>query len=398
MARWVVALMLGVLAEALAVSEDNSTIPCPDYANYAYMAHPPLSTGKFRLGYQRPAAECRTFTLTEVEDTIHSMKTMIKDPDLSRLFENCFPNTLDTAIAWRGAANETQLEGVEEQELTFITTGDINAMWLRDSANQLQSYKSLLRANSSRNSLASLWRGAINMQARYIISSPYCNAFKAPPESNLTSEGGGSMDYVYPPLAFNMVHECKYELDSLAAFLQLSHEYYASTGDSEFFWKYRWVEAMEILMDTANDLLGGTYGPDGKVLSSPYTFRRQTSQGSETLWNSGAGSPVRGGTGLVRSAFRPSDDACIYQLFVPANMMFSRYLASCAKIMEKISLRRSIKMADLAESIRVGIEKHGRFKHPVYGDMYAYEVDGYGSINAMVSTCITTYDAAHEKK
>ncbi|KAJ4383095.1 hypothetical protein N0V85_008519, partial [Neurospora sp. IMI 360204] len=47
---------------------------------------------------------CRKFNLTEVEETISSIKQIVKDPDLFRLFKNCFPNTLDTAIAWKGVA------------------------------------------------------------------------------------------------------------------------------------------------------------------------------------------------------------------------------------------------------------------------------------------------------
>ena len=395
---------------------------CPDYSSYAYGSHPPLSGGRFRLPYQRPEPMCRTFNLTEVEDTIDEMRRLVKDPDLFRLFENCFPNTLDTAITWKGVAGPpsgnssgsgssrssdssfaaiassrgggSKVEEEVEEELTYITTGDINAMWLRDSANQLQSYKTLLRANASRNSLASLYRGAINLQARYISSSPHCNAFQAPVESNLSSTGGySSTDYVSPPTAWNMVHECKYELDSLAAFLQLSHDYFTATGDAAFFARgrrggseSRWHEAVDTLLTTATALLEGTYADDGSVRSPPYKFQRQTSTATETLSNSGAGNPVKAGTGLVRSAFRPSDDACIYQLFVPANMMFSRYLAGCAPIMETIDRRLSLRMSDFAESIRVGIEKYARVDHAVYGNIYAYEIDGFGSYNTMVSS------------
>ncbi len=180
-------------------------------------------------------------------------------------------------------------------------------MWLRDSANQLQSYKGLLRANSSRSSLASLFRGAINLQARYIRNSPYCNAFQAPAEAAMSGGYGGGGDFVTPPLDWNMVHECKYELDSLAAFLQLSHDYYSATGDVAFFARpgNGWPQAVDNILATAAELLTGTYTDDGHVRAAPYTFQRQTSTGSETLTNSGAGNPVKGGTGLVRSAFRP---------------------------------------------------------------------------------------------
>jgi meiotically up-regulated gene 157 (Mug157) protein len=195
------------------------------------------------------------------------------------------------------------------------------------------------------------------------------------------------------------VFECKYELDSLAAFLQLSADYYSGTGDNAFFMRptSSWPDAVETVLDTAESLQGGTYGYDGKPISpQPYAFERHTSSASETLMNAGAGSPVRGNTGMIRSAFRPSDDACIYQLFVPANMMFSRYLSACVPIMEKVNRRLARRMSDMAERIRVGIEKYGRVNHRLFGKIYAYEVDGYGSHNVMVSRPhISSYMGIH---
>ncbi|KAK3384236.1 Six-hairpin glycosidase-like protein [Lasiosphaeria ovina] len=367
---------------------------CPDYASYASRRHDPPSTGAYRLPYQRPVPACRTFNLSEVEETIAAMERVVKDPDLFRLFENCFPNTLDTAIAWKGITSN----GTGE-ELTFITTGDINAMWLRDSANQLQSYKSLLRANGSSSSLASLFRGTINLQARYVQASPHCNAFQAPAEANLTAAFGlgSGADYVWPTPDATAVFECKYELDSLAAFLQLSHEYYVGTGDAAFFGGAGagagaeaedvvggWSDALDAVLNTTAELLAGTYGDDGSVAASPYTFQRSTSTATETLCNGGVGAPVRGGTGLVRSAFRPSDDACTYQLFIPGNMMLSRYLTLCADIVDTLGeTEKAGMMRVFADSIRAGIEKYGRVNHRLFGKIYAYEVDGYGSYNVM---------------
>ncbi|CAK7216497.1 hypothetical protein SBRCBS47491_002850 [Sporothrix bragantina] len=430
---------------------------CPDYASHATSrAHEPYSNGRYKLPYQRPPASCRRFQAPEVEETIEAMRKLVRDPDLFRLFENCFPNTLDTAIAWHGLG-----EGTTDEELTFVTTGDINAMWLRDSANQLQSYRSLLKPVKGKkdtkqftSSLASLFRGTINLQARYIQNSPHCNAFRPPAESGLTVTGGfGGGDIVYPPVAHEVVFECKYELDSLAAFLQLSYDYYAATQDGAFFGKrfkkeedsetgddaeFRstWVLAVEAILSTAEEMTRGTYGPDGRTLFSPYQFQRPTTVATETLPNGGAGSPVQAGTGMVRSAFRPSDDACTYQLFVPANMMLARYLAACAPIVAQLGRRPdagktetkakantqasthanadndaglyindifddddysnyrqghrtryyhelAVRMTDFAETVRRGIERHGRVHHEVYGDIYAYEVDGFGSHNLM---------------
>lgn len=84
---------------------------CPGYLMYSQDdKHEPYSPGKWRLPYQRPTPECRTWTSPEVEEAIRSMKTVIKDPDLYRLFENTYPNTLDTTIRWHGFANGTDEE------------------------------------------------------------------------------------------------------------------------------------------------------------------------------------------------------------------------------------------------------------------------------------------------
>ncbi|KAI5856708.1 glycoside hydrolase family 125 protein [Durotheca rogersii] len=358
----------------------GASAQCPDYSAYARATHEPFSEGRYQLSYQRPTPECRKFNLSDVESTILDMKEIVKDPDLFRLFENTFPNTLDTTVTWRGVSNNNSAE-----ELTFITTGDIVAMWLRDSANQLRSYKSLLKADESTDSLASLYRGAINLQARYILRNPYCNAFQAPVESGLPPENNGwaDTDQVKPPYSTDFVFECKYELDSISAFLQLSYDYYDKTRDSDFFGKFQWANAVKTILDTAEDLLIGTYADDGAVNESPYTFRRAADSATETLANSGAGSPVKGGTGLVRSAFRPSDDSTIYQLFIPANMQFSSYLGRCAQIMKAHDAGLAQRMSDFASSVRNGIDAHGKVQHAVFGEIYAYEVDGFGSSNLM---------------
>jgi meiotically up-regulated gene 157 (Mug157) protein len=240
-----------------------------------------------------------------MEETITSMKAVIKDPDLYRLFENTFPNSLDTAVKWKGFAASNSKE-----ELTFLITGDINAMWLRDSANQMQSYLSLVTANSSYDSLASLYRGVINLQARYVNEAPHCNSFQPPIESGLApTQNQATPDNFSPYVDNQTVFECKYELDSLAAFLEISTNYYEATKDIQFFRDFNWVKTINTILDTTQALLHGTYASNGSVNDSPYTWMRDTTIGTETLDNSGRGNPVQDGTGLVRSAFRPSDDA-----------------------------------------------------------------------------------------
>lgn len=108
---------------------------CVGYEQLQRKKEGPFSAGKRNFPYSRPSPECRTFNLTSLENLIERMKGVIKDPDLFRLFENSYPNTLDTCIKWRGYANSTDTDtGVSvmtDEELAFVITGDINAMWLR---------------------------------------------------------------------------------------------------------------------------------------------------------------------------------------------------------------------------------------------------------------------------
>ncbi|KAF1952190.1 hypothetical protein CC80DRAFT_181844 [Byssothecium circinans] len=378
---------------------------CPNYVEYYKSVHEPLSSGKYKLAYQRPSEECRTFKSQGLEDTIKRMEGVIKDPDLYRLFQNAYPNTLDTAIKWKGyAANN------KEEELTFVITGDINAMWLRDSSNQMQSYLPLLNASTDPNSIASLYRGVINLQARYLLDSPYCNSFQPPVESGIPpAENDSQNDDRVTPIPNNAsVFECKYELDSLAAFLEVSENYYKATGDAAFFGKFQWTRAIEAVLKVAEDMKTPTYGSDGSVLTSPYTFQRYTTRATETLANDGLGNPVANGTGLIRSAFRPSDDSTIYQLYIPANMMFSAYLKSTAEIMSKLNTSNSAslaeKMSSLSDSLKQAIETHGTVQLPDVGKVYAFEIDGFGgqaimddaNIPSLLSAPFNTYEVNQE--
>ncbi|CAI4216134.1 unnamed protein product [Parascedosporium putredinis] len=301
--------------------------------------------------------QCRSFNSSLAEDTITRLQGVITDPDLFRVFENTFPNTLDTAIKWKGAAANNS-----QEELCFVITGDIDAMWLRDSANQLQVYRDIMK--SPEDDVASIFRGAINLQARYIVVHPYCNAFQAPPESGIPSGIGSQGSTVSPPIDVHVVATCNFELDSFGAFLQMSWDYYQATGDVEFFGKFQWMYAVQSMIKAAKDMMAPTYDDEGKRLTPPYTFNSMTRTMTSTLNLVGTGNPF----------------------LVPANMMFSRYLNDTAAIMDKVAKappELATEMRDLAEEIRAGIEKHAIVKGPAGQDMYAYEVDGFGGQNLM---------------
>ncbi|KAM3080848.1 hypothetical protein ACMFMG_004804 [Clarireedia jacksonii] len=367
-------------------------ITCPSYEKLQQMKQAPLSGGQRKFPYSRPAPECRTFNLPSLEKLIEQMKGIIRDPDLFRLFENSYPNTLDTTIKWRGYATEidpvTKNETVTDQELAFVITGDIDAMWLRDSASQIYSYLPLLEASDNRDSLASLWRGVINLHARYILISPYCHSFQPPPESRLERPTNGAyhQNHPVPPYNPEKVFDCKWELDSLASFLQISSAYYQRTKDLAFFQKYQWINAVKAAVDAAGAMRLGTYSKEGKIEHSAWTFTGWTNRGTETLSNDGIGNPTKQ-NGMVRSAFRPSDDACIYQLLVPANMMWAKYLEEASLIMGKLEGEKAknltSEMLDFALSIRTAIDRDAVVHHREFGDIWAYEIDGYGGVNLM---------------
>ncbi|CAN9179302.1 unnamed protein product [Alternaria alternata] len=309
-----------------------------------------------------------------------------------RIFENSWPSTLDTTIEWRGWSNTTsnldELEGplmsMKPEELTFVITGDIEAMWLRDSANQLQAYVSVLKKDDSPDSLASLFRGAINLQARYILENAFCNAFQAPDESGVVHKSSLNSDRITPLFDYYKVFSCQWELDSLASFLQLSVDYVTATRDYDFFQNSsNWTKAVEVVLETAESMTIDSYTEDGEWQHTPYTY---CAPYGGTPINNCNGSPHRGNIGLIRSFHRPSDDACTYQYLIPSNMMFSSALNTSSTITSRIMPRTSgltARMQALSTAINRGIEKYGIVSDPTYGKIYAYEVDGYGSVNIM---------------
>jgi meiotically up-regulated gene 157 (Mug157) protein len=319
----------------------------------------------------------------------------MKDPDLARLFENAFPSTTDTTVKFHTDGNDEKIkrklhfrkardawldEGEWAGPQSFIITGDILAEWLRDSTNQLKPYQALAMKDPA---IFNLILGAINTQSEYVIQSPYCNAFQPPPISGLPVSFNGQDDTVHPIYEPSVVFECKYELDSLAHFLALANDFHRHTHSTDFL-NPRWYKALDTLLSVLDAQSQSTFDPStGSYRQNTYTFQRHTTAGTETLNLAGIGNPLNNGTNLIRSAFRPSDDATIFGFFIPANAQIAVELGRTAAVLASAGGPRDAALArtleDRARRITAGIWEHGVVKHARYGDVFAYEVDGYGS-------------------
>lgn len=371
---------------------------CPDYTRYAVQRHKPFSTGPLKLPSQRPHVGCRKFKSEAVEKVIDDLIPHFKDPDLAKIFENAFPNTLDTTVRWHVDGIKTRApqspllrdrdrwQGAQ----SFIVTGDIDAEWLRDSTNQLAQYQ---RLASSSPEVFNLLLGAINTQAEYILQSPYCNAFQPPSASRYPPAHNGQDDHVHPAYEPSVVFECKYELDSLANFLSLSNQFHIATNDTSYMTP-RWFKALSTVLAVVEEQSLSTFNPKTKAYrGNEYMFSRSTRSGTETLNLNGIGNPLANGTNLVRSSFRPSDDACTFGFLIPANAMLSvelertsAHLSSYSSTSTTLSADEATAIATLAsqiaqrsQQIRTGILTHAVVQHPHFGPVLAYEIDGYGS-------------------
>lgn len=300
----------------------------------------------------RPLEADRRFTSAAVERTIERVKSEVADPKLASLFERCFPNTLDTTV---------DVGEVDGRPDTFVITGDIDAMWLRDSSAQVWPYLPLMSEDAD---LQRLIAGVIHRQTRCILIDPYANAFyKEPTESPWKDD----LTDMKPEL-----HERKWEVDSLCYPIRLAHRYWKLTGDTSPF-DDAWREAMRLVVDTF-------VAQQRKYGHGPYHFQRVTGWQTDTVAGGGYGNPIRP-VGLIVSIFRPSDDATIFPFLVPSNHFAVVSLRQLAELAGAAGLDAGLRArcVALADEVETALHGHAVVRHPELGQVWAYEVDGFGN-------------------
>jgi hypothetical protein len=314
-----------------------------------------LAASAVELPHARPAKRERHFTSAAVEALIPRVQRGMGDAELATIFENCFPNTLDTTV-FPGT-----FEGKPD---TYIVTGDIDAMWLRDSSAQVWPYVPLAKEDAH---LRELLEGVIRRQARMILLDPYANAFMRDPTAAPLSWAVNDKTEHHAGVA-----ERKWEIDSLCYSIRLAHGYWRATEDTRpfdsTFNQAAWTIVRTFRAQQRKQGLG------------PYSFQRESAVPSDSVPLGGFGNPALP-VGMIFSMFRPSDDACIYPLFVPANMFAVVSLRKLAELATHVlnDPKLAAESASLAAEVDRAVAQYGKTHHAQFGEIWAYEVDGYGN-------------------
>lgn len=281
--------------------------------------------------------------ISRIAERLNPILTLLEPiHGLPEMFQRCFLSTLESTTH------------ILEDGSVYVITGDIEAMWLRDSTEQMLHY---VRFAAEEESIAALLEKVIARQAESVLTDPYANAFNIGPN--------GRHGYEDTPVPGPAIWERKYELDSLCHVILLAWRYWQATGRAGFMTPV-FESAMEKIMDVIET-------EQHHMQQSPYRFERQNCPPSDTLPYDGRGNPVAY-TGMSWSGFRPSDDACQYGYLIPANLFAATMLEKLAQLMPSLA-QRALK---LAGEIHCGVEQFGLVKAPEGGDMYAFETDGLG--------------------
>ena len=302
---------------------------------------------------RRPAEEDRLFTSEKIEQVIDDVTSQLTNPKLAWMFRNCFPNTLDTTVHFR--------EDKDGNPDTFVYTGDIHAMWLRDSGAQVWPYVQFAAQDEH---LRRMIAGVINRQFLSITIDPYANAFNDGPTGGHWMTDGTDMN--------PNDHEQKWEIDSQCYPIRLAHEYWKVTGDTSVFGD-KWIDGMKAILATLRE-------QQRKEGHGSYRFTRVTDRQLDTKCCNGMGNPVKP-CGLIASSFRPSDDATTFEFLVPSNFFAVTSLRKAAEILETVN--HDILMAGecraLADEVETALKENAVVYHPKFGNIYAFEVDGFGN-------------------
>lgn len=314
-----------------------------------------VSLGATKVADNRPLPADRLFTSPVIENIIVEYQDLLTNPKLALMFTNCFPNTLDTTVHYR-------TDSVDGKDDTFVYTGDIHAMWLRDSGAQVWPY---VQYASQDPELKALLRGVINRQFKLINIDPYANAFNDGPKP----DGGWMSDLTE---MIPEVHERKWEIDSHCYPIRLAYEYWKETGDDSIF-DEEWLAAINTTLDTFTD-------QQKKNDLGRYNFQRCTERALDTRTNKGWGNPVKP-VGLIASAFRPSDDATTFQFLIPSNFMAVNSLRKAAEILRTVNndVATAERCEYMANEVEAALAEYAIYNHPKYGQIYAFEVDGFGN-------------------
>ncbi|RUT67974.1 glycoside hydrolase family 125 protein [Flavobacterium cupreum] len=298
----------------------------------------------------RPALADRRFISKAVEKEIVEVSKKIKDKELAWLFSNCFPNTLDTTVFTTVKDNKPD---------TYIITGDIDAMWLRDSSAQVWPYLPLMKNDTE---LEKMIAGVINRHAYYVLIDPYANAF-----FNDNERKGHNDETLMKP----GVHERKWEVDSLCYVIRLAYGYWKQNADKSCF-DSTWLKAMKEIVATFKN-------QQRKSNNGSYNFKRVTNRPTDTAAGGGAGAPVNP-IGLIASVFRPSDDGTVFPFLIPSNYFAVVSLRQLAEIVEKQFQDEtfSSECLQLANEVENALKEYAVINHKKAGEILAYEIDGFG--------------------
>ena len=262
-----------------------------------------------KLYTDRPPVEERAFVSPAVDAAIETIAAQITHPTLAEMFRKCFPNTLDTTVHYA--------EDEDGRPDTYVYTGDIPAMWLRDSGAQVWPYLAYVNEDEG---LRKMIAGVINRQFKCILIDPYANAFNVKPV--------GPADKTDYPEPGPYVFERKWEIDSHCYPVRLAYAYWKKTGDTSIFGE-RWLQVAKTILATFKE-------QQRKEGHGSYTFLRITDRQLDTKCVVGQGNPVKP-VGLIASTFRPSDDATTFEFLVPSNFMAVTTLKKMAEILETVN-------------------------------------------------------------